>query len=174
MSDIIKKLSEPLSSKDVYIYAREIARDSRGKYFGLFLVYKTSRSVIERLNNVLGLDWWDAYYYDENHILCCKLSVKEGDKVVTREGVGTSKLFEKEKASRSDALKVASVKFGIGIELYKMPKLVISLKDSEVTPAGKINVKEVDFRKWEVKYDYKDGEVKDLKIYDEKGELRWG
>ena len=173
MSDIIKKLSAPLEPKDVYLFPKKIGKTAQGKYYGLFIVYKTSRSVIERLNDVLGVDWWDEYEHDHHGSLCCKLTIKTESGTTTRIGVGTPKTLEKDKAEYSDALKVASVKFGIGLELYKMPTLFIKLEDYEVMPDGKLNTFEVDLKKWEVKYKY-DGEVKDLQIFDSKGNKRWG
>lgn len=170
--EMMDALSAPLKPSDVYIYARDVARDSRGKYLGLFIIHKTSRSVTERLNSVLGFDWYDEYEYDEQHNLICKLTVRIGEKTITRRGIGTPNRFEKEKSLYSDALKVASVKFNIGAELYKMPKIVIRLKDEEMTAKGTVSPT-VDFKKWKVCYDYTGGEIKNLKIYDDKGSLRW-
>lgn len=174
MQEIIKKLSEPLKPQDIYLYPKKIGKTGGGKHSGLFVVYKTSRSVIERLNEVLGCNWWDEYEHDHNGALFCRLSIKTPEGVVTRIGVGTAKSLEKEKSEYSDALKVAAVKFGIGLELYKMPTLFIKLEDTEVLPDGKINNFEVDFKKWEVKYKYEGGEIKDLEIFDSKGKKRWG
>ena len=178
---IIEKLSEPLTSKDVQIYCKKIFETDKGKYLGLFLIYKTSRVVIDRLNSVCGLKWKERYFYDENKNLCCGLSVYDPEikEWIERVGVGTANDIEKEKSSYSDALKRASTEFGIGTELYKMPNIFVELDKSEVTDSkkgsGKIpNPYTLNLKGWSVEYEIKEGKISNLKITNEVGIIRWG
>lgn len=113
----IKKLTAPLKDEDIEF---RVGNVSVGKGFSV-LAYKTARTDVNRLNDVFGLNWSNRYFYDDNKLLCCEISVFDGEKWISRTDVGTESFTEKEKGSYSDAFKRAGFKWGIGIELYKFP-----------------------------------------------------
>jgi hypothetical protein len=87
----------------------------------LIVSYMDARLVVDRLNLLLPDKWSEDYEHD-GQFLICKLTV---DGVTRRDiGEGTGK------ALYSDALKRAAVKFGIGVSLYAVPKMI--LKGSDV------------------------------------------
>lgn len=177
MNDIITKLSKQLDFEDVGLKCRAIGKTEEGKYRGLFLVHKTSRSVYNRFNEVCGLGWEDEYFYDAKENLCCKLIVwdPEKERWVKRTGVGTPSEIEKEKATYSDALKRASVEFGHGLELYYMPKIIIDLEEKEVEmEKGKyfLHKYKVDLKRWSIRYKWENKKVSDLLITDQTGKTR--
>jgi hypothetical protein len=108
---------------------------------GLIVSYIDARLVVERLNLVLPHLWFDAYRPVGNGQMWCDLTV-DG---ITRSDVGEGQ----GKGLVSDALKRAAVKFGIGVSLYAIPKMVLdtqsgalkqrqsgSSKTLELTPRG--------------------------------------
>lgn len=82
------------------------------------LVYINARDVMQRLDEVFGVDGWsDTYEYIGDRMIC-KLSCNFGGTWVTKcDGADDTKI-EGAKGGISDALKRAGVKFGIGRYLY--------------------------------------------------------
>jgi len=179
MSDIIKKISAPLDQADVGLVAKHIGKIKDGLYKGVFAPFKTSRSVVDRFNEVCGLGWEDEYIFDSEKNLTCILKVYDPEKNrwIKRTGIGTGANIETEKASYSDALKRASVQYGHGLELYRMPKIVIELRESEVElNKGKyyLNPYNLDLKRWDFSYNYDPVKkiIKSLLIKDDLGKVR--
>lgn len=87
--------------------------------------YVTARTVMNRLDSVLGPEnWWDSYRAAGGTATICSLTIRLPDgKTVTKEDVGGSAGMadggDDEKSSVSDAFKRAAVKFGVSRYLYK-------------------------------------------------------
>jgi len=119
----------------------------------LIVGYIDARLAVERLNLVCPHLWHDAYEPTNQGLMWCHLTV-DG---ITRSDVGEGK----GKGLVSDALKRAGVKFGIGVSLYALPKMILNDKDGhlkrkqrqgredtvELTPTGEARVREV-YRLW--------------------------
>ena len=77
------------------------------------LAYITARDVMQRLDEVFGIDGWsDEYEYIGNRMIC-KLAVRmNGEWIVKSDGADDSQI-EGAKGGISDALKRASVKYGV-------------------------------------------------------------
>ena len=117
------KLNDPLTKDDIEL---RIGQTSP-KGFSL-LLYKTARTDVRRLDAVYPDLWKNRYYYDQNGLLCCEISVYNKDikEWVSRTDVGTESFTEKEKGSYSDAFKRAGFKWNIGTELYSSPFIWIN------------------------------------------------
>jgi hypothetical protein len=91
---------------------------------GRTLHYATARTVMNRLDSVLGPEsWWDRYELIGQAGMVCHLSVKLPDgQVVTKQGIGGITVMpdesDSEKTGESDAFKRAAAKFGVGRYLY--------------------------------------------------------
>jgi len=91
---------------------------------GRQLSYVTARTVMNRLDDVLGPEnWWDEYHPQENSVLC-RLSIKLPDgSVLTKCDAGgyagMTDSGDDDKSGYSDAFKRAAVKFGVGRYLYR-------------------------------------------------------
>lgn len=109
---------------------------------GLIVAYIDARLVVERLNLIVPHLWSDEYEPRERFMLC-RLTV-DG---ITRQDIGELKGVVK--GLYSDALKRAAVKFGVGVSLYAIPKMILDISDGhvkqrdsregktlEMTPAG--------------------------------------
>lgn len=91
------------------------------------VAYVDARDVIERLNAVLGWRWQDTYTVLPNHSVQCTLAIEFGGQWIARTDVGSESeqpdAGDKIKAAHSDALKRAAVKWGIGMYLYRLPRM---------------------------------------------------
>lgn len=102
---------------------------------GQQLSYITARTVMNRLDSVVGPENWTERYYLVGDVLFCDLTITLPDgstvtkadaggfKVMTERDRATGQLVTDEentdKTGPSDAFKRAAVKFGIGRELYQ-------------------------------------------------------
>lgn len=92
---------------------------------GLVVAYIDARLVADRLNLVCPHLWFDEYDPIDGGRMMCRLTV---DGIVRRdigEGYQGKGLY-------SDALKRAAVKFGVGVSLYAIPKIVLSKSDGHL------------------------------------------
>jgi hypothetical protein len=119
MKDKMEQLTKPLPLEEIEL---RIGSVSQQKGFSL-LAYKNSRVDVKRFNEVFGAKWYPKYHYDDKGLLVCTIYVYDDDiqQWIGREDVGIESYTEKEKGSYSDALKRAGFRWGVGIELYKMP-----------------------------------------------------
>jgi hypothetical protein len=91
---------------------------------GRQLHYITARTVMNRLDSVLGPEnWWDEYVPNENSVLC-RLTVRLPDgSILTKSDAGgyagMADSGDDDKSGYSDAFKRAAVKFGIARYLYR-------------------------------------------------------
>jgi Rad52/22 family double-strand break repair protein len=111
--DLCKALAAPF-------HPSEIRALTKG---GKQMPYVTARVVMNRLDEVVGMEcWWDSYKVGENSVEC-QLSILMPDgRVVTKADAGAfagmSDQGDDDKSGYSDAFKRAAVKFGIGRFLY--------------------------------------------------------
>lgn len=91
---------------------------------GLIVAYIDARLAVERLNLLVPNLWADAYRPVGGQQMWCDLTVDGITRSDVGEGAG--------KGLVSDALKRAAVKFGIGVSLYAIPKMVLKTQDDTV------------------------------------------
>lgn len=116
---------------------------------GLVVPYIDARLVIERLNAVCPHLWFDQYEpVSGGRGLVCRLTVDGTTRIDVGSGYEGKGLF-------SDAFKRAGVKFGIGVSLYALPKIVLKKSD------GFLETKEI--------YDKKSGGKKKTLALTDKG-----
>lgn len=83
--------------------------------------YIDSRQVIDRLNEVLGVDGWSNTLVEmSGEGLICELTIIVDGKEITKSNIGVKSEYAAEKGQASDALKRAATNFGIGAYLYNM------------------------------------------------------
>ncbi|AFV75780.1 Rad52/Rad22 family DNA repair protein [Thermus oshimai] len=129
MDEVWQKLSEPFPPEEVQWRIEALSRDRKK---ALVVPYVDARTVLDRLDRVVGPEGW----HDEYQVLAdaertlkdergerrerlvevkCRLTVLG----TTKEDVGEGDSL---KAAFSDALKRAAVKFGVGRYLYRLEK----------------------------------------------------
>ena len=102
------------------------------------LVYITARDVMDRLDDVFGVEGWSDDYEWLGDRLLCKISCKlNGTGWVTKSDGAEDSTIEAIKGAYSDSFKRAAVKWGIARYLYH-PNAVDSSKQpaSWATPEG--------------------------------------
>ena len=138
-----------MGTENITMFARLAARFEKGqiKYRsggGKELAYVTARTVMNRLDDVLGPEnWWDTYVVVDKMVIC-KLTICLFDgQTITKEDVGgmseTKDPSDAEKSGFSDAFKRAAVKFGVGRYLYGegVPQFVRDVLNGETANADR-------------------------------------
>jgi hypothetical protein len=120
-TDIAAALAAPFEAKEVK-FKPAVVTGNRA----LALPYVDARVVMDRLDEVVGVDCWqDSYEVLPGGEVVCTLRVKIGDEWVSKMDVGGQSEQPDEgdrvKAAFSDALKRTAVKFGVGRYLYRQP-----------------------------------------------------
>lgn len=110
---LIDQLRQPFTPESVRFKVQSRFGDA-----ALIVAYIDARLVSERLNAICPADWWDEY---ENDGAICHLTVFG----VTRTDRGVKSQTEGEKGIYSDSFKRAAVKFGVGVSLYSIPKIIL-------------------------------------------------
>jgi hypothetical protein len=128
MEEILKKLSAPLS------YKWKIQSFNKEQTRGSCVAYIDARDVMNRLDEVVGLNWEDKYFTVGDKLFC-SITIKVDDKEITRTDTGVESTAEKEKGQVSDAFKRAAVKFGIGRFLYDLDIRWVNVKQKKPVDA---------------------------------------
>ena len=85
---------------------------------GIELVYITARDVMDRLDEAVGVDGWSSHLREVQGRVTCELSIRFGERWITKtDGAGDTGI-EGEKGAISDSLKRSAVLWGVGRYLY--------------------------------------------------------
>lgn len=112
---IFQALAAPFEQNEVKV------RSQGGRH----LHYVTARTVMNRLDNVLGPEnWWNSYYSGGDHSIVCTLTIRlpDGSTLTKCDAGGFAGMADQgddDKSGYSDSLKRAAVMFGIGRYLYR-------------------------------------------------------
>jgi hypothetical protein len=120
-NDIPAALRAPFAPEDVKFKPAAVSGNR-----ALAVAYVDARTIMDRLDEVLGVDGWqDSYEQLPDGNVVCRLRCKIGEQWITKVDVGGPSEQpddgDKLKAAFSDALKRAAVKFGVGRYLYHVP-----------------------------------------------------
>ncbi len=85
---------------------------------GKQLSYVTARAVMRRLDEIVGPDGWQSKMVEVAGNVACELSVRYGDRWVTKTDGAGETTIEGDKGAFSDAFKRAAVHHGIARYLY--------------------------------------------------------
>jgi hypothetical protein len=122
VKSIARALSAPFDETEVK-FKPQAVKGNRA----LALAYVDVRAIMDRLDNVLGVEnWQDRYQLLPDNSVVCRLRLRIGGQWITKSDVGGPSEQpdggDRLKAAFSDALKRAAVKFGIGRYLYRLPQ----------------------------------------------------
>jgi hypothetical protein len=120
VASIARAMAAPFPAEDVKFKPQAVS-GSRA----MAIAYIDARCVIDRLDDVLGIDGWTDTYRDlPDGCAVCRLSVRVGENWIVKTDVGgpsdQTDPGDRRKAAYSDALKRAAVKLGIGRYLYRL------------------------------------------------------
>lgn len=145
MTDILKELSRPFPANKISWRPGATTKD---KSKAIPLAYIDARDVMDRLDEVCGIDWQDKYPFKG----CCEIGVLTENGWVWRSNGSGETDIEGEKGEYSGAFKRAGVMFGIGRYLYDVPNIWMPInqykkfeKETMVQLTDKLNA-------WQTKY----------------------
>lgn len=106
----------------------------KNKAYATLVPYKDARVDMNILDEAMGPEYWQASYQrDSKEVLQCSIGIYN-DKIqqwVWKSSNGVESNMEKEKGEYSDAFKRAGFMWGIGRELYDLPRITVQLQDGE-------------------------------------------
>lgn len=114
----LAKLKEPFTASQINW---RIGRKSKDKKTAIPFAYLTARDVMDRLDEVCGLDGWQAEYPFHG---CCRIGVRISESPpewIWRSNMADDTAIEAVKGGASDSFKRAAVLFGVGRYLYDLP-----------------------------------------------------
>src|SRR4051794_26939135 len=119
--DVARRLAAYFDPSEVE-WKAQATKDNRA----LAVAFIDARCVMDRLDSAVGpTNWQDTYDVLPDGNVGCHLSLRIGGEWVTKTDVGGESeqkdIGDKRKASFSDALKRAAVKWGCGRYLYSVP-----------------------------------------------------
>lgn len=126
------KLKKPFKYKNIEWRISRVIKSDKA----LVLAYIESRAVMDRLDDVFGIEnWQDNYEFIENNVIC-HLKIKVSNEWITKTDGATQTNFESFKGGISDALKRAAVKWGIGRYLYHLSETWVDIYQQKPSVEG--------------------------------------
>ncbi len=123
--DILKELSKPFPEEDIlWRIGRSGVKNDRSRW-ATALAYIDSRAVMDRLDEVMGIDGWEDSLKQCDGGFICGIKLKGEDWEVTKWDGAEPTQFEGFKGMLSGAFKRAVVKIGIGRYLYNLPETFV-------------------------------------------------
>ncbi len=113
----------PLKAEEIEVRVGQVGQNSVS-----LLLYKTSRTDMNLLDEVVGPLGWQDEFYSIDGKLFCRIGIKSEDEWVWKGDTGTESNMEAQKGEASDARKRAGFAWGIGRELYTAPKIWVDRK----------------------------------------------
>ena len=124
-----KALREPVEFHEFQFKLQSVRKSSTVNK-GIVTVYVDARSLMERLDAVVGCQGWhydtqDLLISDKMMVAKCSLTVLN----ITKVGISKMEGIEAHKGSDSDSLKRAGMAWGFARDLYYMPELLWPVKE---------------------------------------------
>lgn len=165
------KLDTPLDISQIDFRVQSV---NKGGY-ATILAYKDSRVDMQRLDDVVGAEYWQKRYEIVNGNLFCSVGIWNSsiNQWIWKQDVGTESNTEKEKGQASDAFKRACFNWGIGRELYEYPLIQVKLLDDEFDKTTSKPTWGFKLKEWVWFSQFKEGKLTYLACKDNNGKLRF-
>jgi len=135
--DIRAKLLEPFDPFDIEWRVQQAGQQANGKRWALVLAYVTNRAIMERLDDVFGIDGWqNEFQYMPDGGIVCGISARLAGEWVTKYDGADKTQIEATKGGLSGAMKRAGVQWGIGRYLYDLESTFVTLLDKDQKEQG--------------------------------------
>lgn len=138
---LLEELQKPFSSEQIEWRVRA-ATGNHGNFKVLVVPYITSRTVMQRLDDVCGGYWqsnFDRIVVGDVEAFQCRISIKLEDEWVTRTDASEVTDYESVKGGHSNAFKRAAIHWGIGRYLYNVNSFWVDVKKMDSTPFVEIS-----------------------------------
>lgn len=124
-----------LEADDIEVKVKQVKSNGAA-----LLLYKTSRTDMDKLDEALGPENWSCDYKEIKGNLYCGISIYVDGRWITKWDCGIESRSDGEgnekKGEASDAFKRAGFKVGIGRELYTGPFIWVPASKVDITSAG--------------------------------------
>lgn len=136
MLNVFWQLYQPFPVDEVQWRVGKVSKD---KPSGMALAYVDGRTIMDRLDTVVGPMNWSTKFITHDKGILCELSLCIGGQWVTKTDGADNTDIEAVKGGISSALKRAAVSWGMGRYLYDLPTIWVELEPSKkfITDAGK-------------------------------------
>lgn len=124
-----KKLAAPFSKDELDWRIMSAGHKRNGEPWAIAVPYLDSRSIQQRLDEVVGPENWQTKYTQVGRGYICDLSLRVEGEWITKQDGSEETDHEPFKGAISRALVRAAVHWGIGRYLYKMPKTFVQFVD---------------------------------------------
>jgi hypothetical protein len=126
---IMIELQKPFPAEDIEFRVSHAVKGQNGAK-ALILAYVTNRAIMERLDEVFGVNGWRNEYQEwrDKGVLCTISCKVEGEWVPKSDGADTTDM-EATKGGFSASMKRTAVQWGIGRYLYNLEDLWVPVKD---------------------------------------------
>lgn len=127
MRDQEKALKAPFSAEDIEWRVQQ-SGTSNGKHWGMVLAYVTNRAIMDRLDEVFGIEGWTNEFTEapDGGILC-GLTVHTKETPLTKWDGADKTNIEATKGGLSNSMKRAAVQWGIGRYLYDLESNFVTM-----------------------------------------------
>lgn len=138
--EIEKKLLEPFDPFDIEWRVQQ-AGETNSKKWAMVLAYVTNRAIMERLDEVFGIDGWENVFNPmPDGGIICGIKARIGTVERTKYDGADKTAIEATKGGLSNAMKRAGVQWGIGRYLYRLETTFVTLEkgkapDGDYIPA---------------------------------------
>lgn len=124
-----KTLASPFAKDELDWRIMSAGHKRNGEPWAIAVPYLDSRSIQQRLDEVVGPENWQTKYSQVGRGYICDLSLRIEGEWITKEDGSEETDHEPFKGAISRALVRAAVHWGIGRYLYKMPKTFVQFVD---------------------------------------------
>lgn len=125
MKDLQKELSAPFYPSEI---EWRVGATNKEKTKGIALPYITNRAIMNRLDDVVGMENWKNEFIVQDKSKICGISIKIGDNWLTKYDGADDTNIEATKGGLSNAMKRAAVQWGMGRYLYKLPTIWVAIE----------------------------------------------
>lgn len=127
MKKLADALADPFPPFDIE-WRVERAGTKNGKTWALVLAYVTNRAIMQRLDDVCGIDNWKNEYKDIPNGVECTIYIRLHGEWVGKCDASQYTNIEATKGGRSGAMKRAAVQWGMGRYLYNLKHAYADIK----------------------------------------------
>lgn len=138
--DIQAQLLEPFDPLEIEWRIQQSGL-SKGKKWAMVLAYVTNRAIMERLDEVFGIDGWqNEYQFMPDGGVVCGIKCKFGTDWVIKYDGADKTAIEATKGGLSNAMKRAAVQYGVGRYLYRLETTFVTLVEGSGATEDDITV----------------------------------
>lgn len=133
--EVKEELQKPFSAKDIEWRVARSMNTNQGKSIAFVLAYVTNRAIMNRLDDLFGVNGWKNEYVEwRDKGTKCRLSIHIGDGWITKEDGSDETNIEGTKGGFSGSMKRTAVQFGIGRYLYDLSENIVNIQEKK--PSG--------------------------------------